>query len=825
MAEETLQPQAPPGNAKETIYTVGSLSYNGKQLFFLFIWLLMGGFCLSFIGSCGTLFTMSLNSVGAKDWLIALIIGTIPAVLNMIVCPIVSFRSDRTRSKLGRRIPYIIVSVPFISIAILGVAWAHLFVPSVAALLGIPVQTLALVLCAFFIVAYNFFVMFVGSVYYYLYADVVPESWIGKFNACFTLIGTGAGAAFSFFLLPYFDKYGPGVYTIMALMIITGFMLMCWKVKEGTYPEIEETYSPLKATFVYLKECFASDSFYLWFFTTTAMNDVSVVCRNTFNILFAKQELGLTSGEFGYITGATAAVGLIMTLPLGVLIDKYRAIRIYVTGMILVIIANIYGYFFCQDALGFSIVSFGLALVYCIQNTANLPLFIELLPKDRYGQFCSAQAIFRSIIMVGATAISGLYIYIFGYRYMFVWDAVFTTIALGALVMVWKGWRKNGGPDEYVAPNPPVSDLRLANFKYAAMFLFLLGIAILCTCYYVTKVTAEDIDLRSEFPTGQPQNGEFSVAIFGDSDVGAAPITEAAIHLSSQKIPFALFVGDFTSADLNDMAFRQSKKELRDAMSLPFFATPGSVDLIKGASDRFEASFGPGEHSFIYGDVLFVAIDTAKQAFSEEQAEELQKLLAEKRNLAKYCVIYTHTPPAYPENIDWSEEALELRKAAAEEQAAEDAKAETEEELLAIEKRKAEEKALLDAMVLPKEDADRLYNAIKDFNVTLIASGRIQNPGSGKFHGIDFLTTPAFSKERYTLEKRKYGYTLVSFPPAGDEPFWQTIEVPETAKQKSVLYILTAFFPVFFWSGIVFTAIGLVVLLLILREHRKSCKA
>ena len=318
---------------------------------------------------------------------------------------------------------------------------------------GLSANTVGLGLCGMFIVAYSFFTMFVGSVYYYLYADVVPESLIGRFNSAFYLVGSGAGVFFNFAIRDYVTNYLPWIYTFVALVVFAGFMVMCLMIREGEYPPVKEDLSPLKATFIYFRECFASDTFYWWFFTATAMNEVSVLCRSLYNILFATQELHIAETSYFALMGYTGILSLVVLLPLGFLVDYFRPIRVYVTGMLLVIATNIYGFFFCHDYLTFVIISFSLTFVYCIQNASNLPLFIELLPKDRYGQFCSAQAIFRSVIMFLANAVAGVFILWMGsYRYMFVWDAVFTTLALGAVIMVFRGWYRNGGPNNYIAP-------------------------------------------------------------------------------------------------------------------------------------------------------------------------------------------------------------------------------------------------------------------------------------------------------------------------------------------------------------------------------------
>ena len=250
----------------------------------------------------------------------------------------------------------------------------------------------------------------------------------------------------------YVTTHLPWVYTIVAVIVFVGLMLMSLLVKEGTYPPVEEKKSPLKATFSYFKECFASNRFYWWFFLATAMNEVSVLCRALYNILFVTKDICVPEAEYFKIGGICGTIALITLLPMGYLVDKFRPLKVYVIGMVLVIVTNIYAFFFCMNTATYMIVAFALSVSYCVQNSCNIPLYIEVLPKDRYGQFCSAQAIFRSVLTFAVNAVAGVFILYFGYRYLFVWDALFTIFALFCTIMLIKGYYAHGGPKNFVAP-------------------------------------------------------------------------------------------------------------------------------------------------------------------------------------------------------------------------------------------------------------------------------------------------------------------------------------------------------------------------------------
>lgn len=440
--------------APNQVYTRGSLTYTPFQLVKLFTCLLIGGFSITFIQcvQAGGLFTLSLNAFDASPAFISVVLGSIPAALNMILCPIISYRSDHCHSKLGRRKPYILLSVPIMTVAIVAIGWTPSLVDPLSNLLGMPSALTGKLLIGLFIAIYSFFNMFVGSVFYYLYADVVPTEFIGRFNAFFTLVGSGTGIVFNFAVSAYINDFTPWIYTVAALIFFVGQMGVCLLVKEEVYTTGEISLTPWQSAKQYVKECFASDSIYWWFFLSTAINEVSTLCRALFNILFVTKDLQISEADYYHIGGIIGTIILVLYFVMGFLVDHFRAIRVYFAGMILVILGNIYGYFFCHDYTTYIAVAVTLSVVYCIQNSSTMPLYIDILPKDRYGQFCSAQAMFRSVLVFVCNAAAGMVITFFGYRFLFVWDTIFTALALGATIMLFRRYQRYGGLKNYTAP-------------------------------------------------------------------------------------------------------------------------------------------------------------------------------------------------------------------------------------------------------------------------------------------------------------------------------------------------------------------------------------
>ncbi|MEN8255491.1 MAG: MFS transporter [Verrucomicrobiota bacterium] len=439
----------------------GTITYTKVGLAVMFGWMLWGIFWFAMMNFqlIPNLLPLSLKEFKASNAMIGLLVGSLPAAINMVLNPIISFRSDRTRSKWGRRIPYLLATIPFTTLFLILMGWTPNLAAGLSRLLPFELSApqLGLGLIAVFSLGFQFFNMFAASVYYYLFADVVPEKFMGRFMAAYNFSGSLAGFLFARFILPFAENFDnlKWIYTGVSLFYFITFMLLCWRVREGQYPppsDAAERSGFVAGVKLYFRECF-SLSYYRWFFLGTAINAVSVICRTMFNVFFARENLGMDMAAYGKALSWGVLTGLVLVLPLGMAVDRFRPIRVHLFGTALVVVVNALGFFMIQSETSFIVFTVLLGVVYVLQQVSNVPMYVELLPKERFGQFCSAQAMVQSVILIAANYGGGLFMDWTGdYRYIYVWDFMWTTLALVALVIVFRGWKKYGGTKDYVAP-------------------------------------------------------------------------------------------------------------------------------------------------------------------------------------------------------------------------------------------------------------------------------------------------------------------------------------------------------------------------------------
>ena len=86
----------------------------------MFAWMLWGDFCFTLMETIvPSIIPLKMNSMGASGTLISLMMTSVPAVFNFTITPAISIWSDRLRTKWGRRMPFIIGSLPFLTISML----------------------------------------------------------------------------------------------------------------------------------------------------------------------------------------------------------------------------------------------------------------------------------------------------------------------------------------------------------------------------------------------------------------------------------------------------------------------------------------------------------------------------------------------------------------------------------------------------------------------------------------------------------------------------------------------------------------------------------
>ncbi|HSI07008.1 MAG TPA: MFS transporter [Rariglobus sp.] len=459
-------------------FKVGTLSYTKAGMITVFLFLLWGDFCFTLMETVvPTLMPLKFNSIGAPNWVLGLVMSTIPNIMTAGINPLISIRSDRFRSKWGRRIPFLAGATPFLVLFLIllgcadGIgAWVH------GSILGgrFSETTVLIFVIGVFMVCFQFFNLFITSVYYYLFNDVVPQAYLARFMALFRVVGSLAGVGYNFFVLKFAKTHMEEIFIGAALLYFVAFVMMCWKVKEGNYPPppaFEGTNPGFRAALrSYAVECFSHRFYWLFFLANSCV--AMTWASGSYMLIYQTQYLGLSLDFVGKVGGVCGIISMVLLYPAGILSDRIRPIRVLLMatalqaliGPLIITFAMMRPSFTLDTVMLVSVCLSAITLpINTLYYAAELPTLMTLFPKSRYGQFCSANALVRSIALIIGGVACGAFLDFtktlnpdpnYCYRFLPVWNFAFQAASAILLFFLYREWKKLGGKDHF---KPPVN--------------------------------------------------------------------------------------------------------------------------------------------------------------------------------------------------------------------------------------------------------------------------------------------------------------------------------------------------------------------------------
>lgn len=405
----------------------------------LFFWLLWGDFVLVLMETVELrVLPLQLRSSHLSDTEIAFITVTLASVMNAIINPLVSYRSDRTRTRWGRRIPYLAAATVPCALALALIPWS----PELAAVLGrrlpwAPHLLLVLIFGAT-VFSYVVFNMVIGSVYYYLLPDVVPGAVYGRFTLLTRIVSTLAAFVFNYWLLGLSERWAKELFAAVAVLYASGFLLMCWRVREPALPVPAPApggTGGLAMVRDYLATCTARAE-YGWLFLLRAAVIASGVA-GTFAIFFARDQLGLTLDQVGRITAWSLLPALPIALPFGWLLDRGDYLRIYAWLLGLLAAGNVAAFALVDGVSSFTVTSLLLSTLSFLLNGAWLYTVARIFPRERLGQLSSAAALVGSLAGAVLGPVCGWLTGRTGdYSIIYLWSSAFLLVALAAALRI-----------------------------------------------------------------------------------------------------------------------------------------------------------------------------------------------------------------------------------------------------------------------------------------------------------------------------------------------------------------------------------------------------
>ena len=183
----------------------------------------------------------------------------------------------------------------------------------------------------------GFFNSFVGTLFSYLYWDVVPQEVLGRWTSLNKIVASICGFIWLFFLFGLADHHMKALCVGAALFASAAYILSIYNVKEGGYPPVDQHkkgggFASIRAYFV---ECF-SHSYFWWIYAGFGFASINWGTGGYMDFYLKLQPAPELCESMGWLKGVPGLVSIVHSaIYLGSMADKLHPLRIFAPTFLL----------------------------------------------------------------------------------------------------------------------------------------------------------------------------------------------------------------------------------------------------------------------------------------------------------------------------------------------------------------------------------------------------------------------------------------------------------------------------------------------------------
>ncbi len=377
-------------------------------------------------------------------------IMTIDNLFAVLLLPFLGALSDMTRTRLGRRKPYILLGAPSAAImfALIPIAREH---GNLALFMGT-------------IVLMNFFMALFRSPVVAFMPDITPSEKRSQANGIINFMG-GLGALLAYFggKVLYDMNYAYPFYFGAAIMLIANLLVVLLVPEPQEYRTPGEGISLRKLlaetshkSFGELKEnlrdVFASHEKSLLaillavFFWFIAFNSLE-----TFFTSYAKYHLGIEESTGAFLLGVFSLSFMLFAIPAGFIGGRFGRRKTITLGLLIVIAVMLGAYLVGEgskpssSSLSDPVVRTFMGLFFiggmgwAMVNVNSLPMVVDMTTEEKLGGYTGLYYFFSQAANLVAPPLAGAFLDLIGYRTLLPFATAFFVLAAIAMQFVRRG--------------------------------------------------------------------------------------------------------------------------------------------------------------------------------------------------------------------------------------------------------------------------------------------------------------------------------------------------------------------------------------------------
>ena len=340
--------------------------------------------------------------------------------LNMFVQPIVGERSDRTRTRLGRRKPWMLVGAPIAALFFISVPMLR---SPVAIMFAILFTNLGMALFRAPTVA--------------LLGDLFPPEQRSTANGVINLMG-GLGAVLALVVGGLLYRYGRlAPFLFGSAMLLAAITVVLLFVQEPETPHTPDQ-EPSQGFLASLREIFSSaDRSGLWVLAAILCWFMGFSSLETWLSSFGRFTLGIDPGRMSLVTSVTAGVFLLFAVPSGLIATRFGRKRVILVGILGLTLLYASG-LLVRSELQLIALLVAAGIFWALINVNSLPMVYDVGGEERIGAFTGLYYFASNVAAVAGPQLVGVLIDVTGrnYRTMFAFAAFFMVLAGLAMLRV-----------------------------------------------------------------------------------------------------------------------------------------------------------------------------------------------------------------------------------------------------------------------------------------------------------------------------------------------------------------------------------------------------
>ncbi|AHC16785.1 MFS transporter [Salinispira pacifica] len=325
-------------------------------------------------------------------------IMTFDNILAILLLPFLGALSDKTRSPLGKRRPYILIGAPLALIFFILIPIANSY------------QRLGLMMTT--IIFMNISMALFRSPVIALMPDITPSKHRSEANGIINFMG-GVGALLVFFGgKPLYDSSPALPFVVGGSVMFAASMLVVLFIREDKpyRGEAQQKNISFRKSLGELKDnlrdvikgekslLFTLSAIFLWF---VGFNTVE-----TFFTSYAKFYMGLSESTGALILGFYSAMFIIMAIPAGFIGSKFGRRRTITFGLLMLIVLLITAVFF-RTFLPVAILFAFAGAFWSMVNVNSLPMVVDMTVSEKVGGYTGLYYFFSQAANIVAPPLGG----------------------------------------------------------------------------------------------------------------------------------------------------------------------------------------------------------------------------------------------------------------------------------------------------------------------------------------------------------------------------------------------------------------------------------